>query len=229
MASTDQVAEAGPAPAVETDWPRIRFAVALALYGGTLGAAVILVNFLTRFEDFEVAQHLSFGASLLFGTGGALAGVAVAGPLAYLIFGGLPKFYRSRHRRRPRSLMTWLTLGFGFGVMLPIVMGAVFLPTAQHVEGFLAGIVSVPGLLTKSVDLIGLFFSFAVILGFRLLVTGILAGGLFAVGGWAIDRLNLSEDPTTAKYGTWAMAAILSVAVMTVVALGSESFLGRLG
>ena len=216
--------------AYEADWPRIRFVACLTVYGGALGAAAVLAALIGRSDILDVTRRLSLGSSLLFGTAGALAGIAVVAPLAYLLFGGRPRFYREKHKRKPRSLMTWTMLGLGFGVSLPFVAGAAFVPFSQSILSFLDGLTSVPSLVVTNFDLAsGLWPALALFVGVRLLFSGLAAGLLFGAGSWLIDRLNLSADPKTAKYGSCAVAAALSISVILVLALGSENLLAGLG
>ena len=191
--------EAGIAP---RDTRRVRFAASIAVYGGAIGAAAILVNFLSQVDVYQAPERLALGPSAMFAISGFLAGGMITWPTAFWIYGGLGFFYPKL--RESRSLLVWGLLGFCYGVLFPLVMGALFLPVTLVFVDFANGLVSVPGLLTRFIDLAtGLWAAVAFTFGFRLFFTGLMAGGLFGVGAWIIDNFNTSADPMTAKYGAW--------------------------
>ena len=210
------------------DWPRIRFAACLAVYGAAIGAAAVLVNFLSQGDPLEVPQHMPFGPALLFSSAAALAGIVITGPVSYWLYGQAPVFYANKYRE-PRSFLVWTALGLGYGLLFPLLMGAYFLPMSFRFLDFVNGILNVPELVSSGIDLVLMSPFFSVILGFQLFFTGLIAGVLFGVGAWVIDRFNTSADPATARYGTWAMALALSAIVIAIVAFGPVSTLSRLG
>ena len=210
-----------------TDWRRIRFGATLAIYGGAVGAFAVLVNLLSRAPAYDL-QRLEFGPSIVFGLSGFLAGSQLAGPTAYWSYGGLGFFYPKL--RQARGLLAWVFLGFAYGVVFPLLMGALFLPVTLVFVDFVQGLVSVPDLLYRMLALAsGAWPTLAVTVGFKLFFSGFIAGGLFALGSWAIDYFNTSADPATAKYGAWAMALALSVLIIAVAAFGPLETLSKLG
>ena len=221
-------ASSGPG-AAEPDRQRIRFALSVAVWGGAVGAAAVLVNFLTRAESFEVAERMSVGSSALFATSGFLGAFIMVGPAAYLMYGGRARFY-SDIVRKPRGLVTWGLLGLGYGTLLPLISGAFFLPVAVDILSFRGGLMSVANLMVKAADLAaGAWISFALSLGIQLFFTGLLGAAVFALGGWLIDKLNISEDPNTANYRVWAVSVGLSLALIAAASLGPTALLRGLG
>ena len=212
------------------DWPRIRFTASLTIYGAAIGAAVVLVNLLSQQAEFlEGPQRLTSGRTLLLGFSGALAGISITAPFAFWIFGSRPSFATTR-AREARALLVWLALGICYGIAFFIVMGAVFLPTGSHFLDFFTGTNSIVDIYAKSLNLItGRAVTFAFVFGVRFIFTGLLGGAVFAVGAWIIDRFSNSADPTTARYGGWAAAAALSIAVIALATLAPEEALARLG
>jgi hypothetical protein len=214
--------------AATTDWPRIRFSATLTLYGAAIGAAAIIVNFLSQTPSSFEPQHMPFTLSFMFGAYGAMAGGLITGPIVYWIYGGIGFFYA--RKRRPRGILIWSFLGFGYGIVFLLIMGGFFLPVGALLTDFYDGLVSVPGLLSQAVDIVTARWApLALVLGFRLFFTGLLAGGVFAVGAWVIDRFNASEDSATATYGPWAVALAQSVSVIAISIFGPVDVLAKLG
>ena len=211
-----------------TDWPRVRFAACVAIYGAAIGIATVLVNFLARADAIDIPQHLPFWTSLLFSSAAALAGIAITGPIAYWVYGTRHVFSKVE-AREPRNLIVWAVLGFGYGIVFPLLMGAYFLPISFYFHDFAIGLTSAPQLMSRAFDVVLIWPVLALVFGSGLFFTGLIAGALFGGGGWIIDRFNASADPATAKYGTWIMAVVLSVGVVSMVAVVPEATLARLG
>ena len=212
-------------PPMPTDWPRIRFAASIAIYGAALGAASIIVNFLSQSND---PRHMGLGASLLFGTGGAVAGTIITLPFAFLLYGSPGRLLI--RKRESRNLLMWIALGLGYGFFFPMVMGGFFLPMNNIFLDFGNGVLSVPNVSTKVLDLsTGLWPALAIFLGYRIFFTGIIAGVLFAPGAWVIDKVNASADPITARYGAWVVAGGLAALILAFAAFVPETTLAKLG
>ena len=216
------------AEAAPIDWPRLRFAIALAIYGGAFGVAITFINFLTQYEYFEVPERLSIGQAFLFGSAGATAGALLCGPCSYWMYGVRPTF--SSKGREPRRLPVWIILGLLFGFFFPLIMGGIFLPFSQYFMLFFTSIYSVPDLLVKIADLFSAsWYSLAIINGFKLILTGLVAGVIFGPGAWVVDRFNTSADLTTSKYGTWVVATVLAILIVAFVQFGPTGLLVKLG
>ena len=211
------------------DWERLRFAACMTIYGATIGGCAILVNFLSRTQFPDVPEHMSLQASLFFASAGALAGAVMTAPVAYWLYGGLPTFaFTPRPRRGPRSAMAWALFGFGYGLLLPLLLG-ILLPVWLRFFAFYGGAISMMTLLSSLIDLtIGSIY-LAPLFGFQYFFTSIVAGALFAAGALAIDTFNSSKDRATAKYGSWSMAVGLSVLVVILLVVVPETSLARLG
>ncbi len=227
MAMTKEAVRLAPESA-PLDWPRLRFAISLTIYGAALGTATVLVNFLAQFDYFDVPERMPIGQLLLFGAGGAISGLLITGPFAYWVYGVKPTF--SKVGRQARRLWVWLLVGMVYALAFPLVMGGIFLPFGQYFLLFFNSVMGVPQLLVKIFDLFtGVWFSLAFLNGFKIIFTGMVAGALFGPGAWVIDKFNASVDPSTAKYGAWVVASGLSVVLLAFVIFGPQSFLAQLG
>ena len=209
------------------DWPRLRFAYSVALYGGVLGAITVIVNFLSQFDFPDTPEHLPALQAALFALAGAVSGIILTGPMAYIIQGPTPFFHQ--RRRASLSLLVWFLIGFGYGVAFSMLLGGIFLPLSVNILDFVDGLISVPRLLIKAFDMLIAWPGLAIVLGTRLLITGIIAGVFFGGGAWLIDRFSASTDRTTSVYGPWAIALALSVALIAVILFVPESTLAYLG
>ena len=211
------------------DWERMRFAACMAVYGATIGGCAILVNFLSRAQFPDVPEHMSLGTSLFFASAGGLAGAAMTAPLAYWMYGGLPTFAFTPHPKRgPRSVTNWAVFGFGYGLVLPLVLG-ILLPVWFRFFAFYGGVISMVNLASSLIDLtIGSLY-LAPLFGFEYFFTSLVAGVLFAVGALVIDVFNSSKDRVTAKYGSLSIAIGLSVLVVILLVVVPEASLARLG
>ena len=211
------------------DWERMRFAACMAVYGATIGGCAILVNFLSRAQFPDVPEHMSLGTSLFFASAGGLAGAVMTAPLAYWMYGGLPTFAFTPHPKRgPRSVTIWAVFGFGYGLVLPLVLG-ILLPVWFRFFAFYGGVISMVNLASSLIDLtIGSLY-LAPLFGFEYFFTSLVAGVLFAVGALVIDVFNSSKDRVTAKYGSLSIAIGLSVLVVILLVVVPEASLARLG
>ena len=212
----------------DTDWLRVRFVICVAIYGAAIGVATILVNFLVRADAISLPQHRPLWTSLLFSGAAAVAGITITGPAAYWIF-GTRHVFSTVEKRKPRSLIVWIVLGFGYGIAFPLLMGAYFLPLSFYFHDFASGLTSAPQLVSRVFDVVLIWPVLALVFGNGLFFTGLIAGALFGSGGWIIDRFNASTSLTTAKYGTWIMSMLLSIAVIATVIVVPETILARLG
>jgi hypothetical protein len=189
---------------------RIRLTASVALYGGALGSAAILISIMARTGRFDEAGHLAFTPGLITAITGAIAATLIT-PLAV---------YHMRYNAdEPGGILLWLALGLGFGVASSFVTGGlvplnvVFITFAEGdiklgelpsfvVEGAFQGIRS--------------FF----IDGALAIYTWLLAGALFGIGAWIIDKLNASPNPVASKYGTWVVTLFLGLTIVSIAVLG---------
>jgi hypothetical protein len=212
------------------DWARLRFTASVSLYGAALGAALVNVSLLSQQTELVGdPERLSLGLSLVYGTAGALAGLTITAPFAFWTFGARPTFATTR-ARRPRTFLVWLALGLGYGIAFPLALGAFFLPASANFLDFFEGMMSLPSMLVRSLDLVtGRAAAFVFVFGIRFMFTGLAGGAVFGVGGWIIDRFSTSADPTTARYGAWAITLVLSALVIITAAFAPELALAKLG
>ncbi|MCH2320481.1 MAG: hypothetical protein MK384_02365 [SAR202 cluster bacterium] len=228
ISSGPQVLRLADEELAHRDWARWRFAAALALFAGGLGAASIIVNFLTQFEGIGELEKITFGQGLLFGFGGALAGMVLAGPFGFWVYGARATF--TNRRREPRKIWVWLIIGGAFTLFYALIMGGFFLPTSQYFYLFFSSIYSVPNLVAKIFDLFtGVFVSLAVLNSFKLLYTAAVAGVLFGPGAWLIDRFNTSSHPPTSRYGPFVTASVIGLIVIGLATLAPPDLVARLG
>ena len=212
----------------QRDWTRIRFALALGILGAGLGAAIIIINFLTQFEGIGELERITPGQSILFGSAGAMAGFLVAGPASSWLYGVRPTF--SSHGRRARRLWVWLLLAGVFVFFYALVMGGVFLPSSQYFFLFFSSTFTVPNVAVRFFNLVtGTWVVFSVLNAFKLLFTAAIFGVVFGPSAWIIDRFSTSTHEATSKYGPIAFASIISFIVVAFAAFAPEELLVRLG
>ena len=214
---------------IDYDLERIRFAAGITIYGASIGACAILINFLSRVQFPGVPEHLGLGASIFFGSAGAFAGSVIIAPIAYWLYGGLPTFkFTPVPKRGPRSIVAWGQLGVGYGLLLPILLG-VILPLWFRFFAFYEGGINMPTLISSLIDLtIGSIY-LAPIFGLEYFFTSIVAGVLFAVGALIIDIFNSSQDRATAQYGSWIIMIGLCALLIALLIIVPETKLAKIG
>ena len=208
--------------------PRLRFAATTAVYGAAIGAFAVIVNFLSQTQFPFEAQHMTLGRTAIFSLAGALGGLLITAPFAFWLHGGDLTLFPER-TREPLGFWPWISLGLGYGLIFPFLMGSYVLPFTFNIIDFANGFISANQLISINIDTVLRGPAYAVVLGTRLLFTALIAGAMFGAGGWVIDRFHSSSDEATARYGTWAVALALAVAVFAVLAIVPESALANLG
>ncbi|MBT7004842.1 MAG: hypothetical protein HOA06_09030 [Chloroflexi bacterium] len=198
---------------------RIKLTASVALYGAALGSAAILVSIIARTGHFELAEHLAFTPGLITALTGAIA-VTLITPLA---------IYHLRDTAdESGSLLLWLALGLGFGVASSFVAGALFPLNAVFItfaEGEIA-FGEIPSLVAEgALQGIRSFF----IDGALAIYTWFLAGALFGIGGWIIDKFNASPNAVASKYGTWAFAIFAGLILVAIASFGPPETLRTFG
>lgn len=210
------------------DWPRIGYAASIALYGGAMGFTIVVVNLLTRTPIFKEPERLPLVPEVFIASGGALAGVFLAAPIAYLLYGERPVLSRGP-RRKPLGIFGWSALGLGFGVFQPLLAGGLFIPFSRLFLGLYESVVSPGDMLTASIDIVLLSPIRVVTTGGPLLLTALIAAPFFAGGAWVIDRVNASRSHGVSSYGAWAAAILLGLIAVGVAAFGPAELLAKLG
>ncbi len=200
---------------------RLRLIVSVGLYGGALGGAALLVNFLARTDPPHVPEHMPVNATVL------LSGAAVS---ACAILAVLMTLWMSNpsERERARGIFVWLIAGFGFGVLSPVATGAA-LPLAMVLLATQNGDLPFSDFLVHATSAVLQAPSSAFTHGVFGLFTGLMAGALFAVGAWALDWTTHSSTPKVPGYAPYILAAILSILFYGVAAFGPVETLARFG
>ena len=180
-------------------------AVALTAYGAALGAAAVPIALLAKPDPrLQVPEHMSAAPTFYLTLAGAIAGILIVWPVI---------------RRLPDALgahmgwLVWLVLGVGYAFLVPFLSG-VIIPISIVFLNAHVGIIEfwqIPGQLLNSLFRMPIE---AFIYGTLALYTGMIAGALFAVGGFAINEISYSRNMVVHKYVPWAIA--LTVGLMTI-------------
>ncbi len=198
---------------------RIRLTASVALYGAALGSAAILISIITRTGKFDTAEHLAFTPGLISALTGAIA-VTLITPLAI--------YHLRNNADESGGILLWLALGLGFGVASSFVTGGLF-PLNVVLITFVEDNIrlgELPSLLAEGAfQGIRSFF----IDGALSIYTWFLAGALFGIGGWIIDKFNASPNPVAAKYGTWVVTLLFGLTIVAFAAFGPPETLETFG
>lgn len=198
---------------------RIRLTASVTVYGIALGAAAVLISIIARTGVFEEAEHLAPIPAVFSALMGALTALIIT-PLA---------IYHARDRADESSgLLIWLAIGLGFGVASSFLAGGL-IPLNVVVISLAEGAVGIGELPSLALEAALRGIRSFYVEGALAIYTWLLAGALFGIGAWIIDRLNASPYPVASKYGTWAVALSLGVTVVAVAAAGSPEALRKLG
>lgn len=200
---------------------RLRLILSVGLYGGALGGASLLVNFLARTDPPHIPQHMPVDATVLLSGGAATASAILAGLMALWMS-------NPSERERARGWLVWLLAGFGFGVLSPVFTGAV-LPLAMMLLATSNGDLPASDFLVHTISALLQGPSSAFTHGVFGLFTGLMAGALFAAGAWLVDQAVHSSTDKVAAYAPYALAALLSVLFFGIAAFGPAETLARFG
>ena len=159
---------------------------------------------------------------------GGLTGFVVAGLTGYLINRSTRAFETSTPRHA-LGILPWAALGATYWVVFSLLVGGITLPQANVVLAYANGAIPFVDFIGFTLDTIfGVPFRM-VSEGGRFMYTAVPAGLLFALGGWLIDRLAVSSNEPTARYGSPLVAALLSAIVVAAVLLLPPSVLWHIG
>jgi hypothetical protein len=198
---------------------RVRLTASVALYAAALGSGAILISIIARTGKFDTAEHLAFTPGLITALTGAIAATIIT-PLA---------IYHMRHNAdESGSLLMWLALGLGFGLAASFVTGGliplnvVFITYVEDNIGF----GELPSLVLEGAfQGIRSFF----VEGALAIYTWLLAGAIFGVGAWIIDKMNASPNSVASKYGTWVVTLFLGLTIVAFAVLGPPETLRKFG
>lgn len=193
--------------------------ICLAIYGGALGASSLLVNFLSRTKYPDIPAHMELAPTLLLSSGAFV----VCG-----VLGGLIAYWFGQRDEPPRYIIKWLVIGFGFGVLSPIMTGGT-LPLSLIFVELEAGVLSMGELPVRLTNALFHVPRFAFTHGVFGLFTGLLAGAIFGLGALFISSLREFTGGPLAKYGPYVLAFLLSVIFYAIATLGPAPTLARFG
>ena len=182
----------------------------MTLLGCALSMAAVHVQLISRIPRYESAYHLDFWPAVFFSLGAAAAALIVV-PLAV--------FHMRDRARVPGSIVVWIGLGLWFGVATSFVTGG-FSPMSRvfiDIAESRVTIGEVPSLMIDAV-LIGLKDFF--VQGAIAVSAGLLAGAIFAVSGFGIDRLNAMDDARASTYAAWIAATLIGAVVLIFAIAG---------
>ncbi len=180
------------------------------MLGCALSVAAVHLQLISRIPWYEDAYHLDFWPAVFF----SLSGVAAA-----LLVLPWAVFHMRDRAHLPANPLIWLGLGLWFGVSTAFVTGGlspmtrVFLAVAE--KRMTLG--EMPSFMLDAV-LIG--FKDFFVQGAIAVPGGLIAGAIFAVGGFAIDRLNASSDDRISTFAPWIAATVISTAVLLFALAG---------
>ena len=200
---------------------RLRLLISVGLYGGALGGAALLVNFLARTDPPHVPQHMPADATVLL-SGAAISASAILAVLMTLWMSN------PSERERARGLLTWLLAGFGFGVISPVATGAA-LPLAMVFLATYNGDLQASDFLVHGTSALLQGPTSAFTHGVFGLFTGFIAGALFGIGAWVLDWATFTPTPRIPAWAPYVLAVILSVLFYGVAAFGPAETLARFG
>ena len=192
----------------------------MALYGGALGAATILISLLNRTPFGTDPEHLRLIDSVFVSLSGGIAGILVALPLGY--------YMGAMSGARPTNLFVWWAVGLAFGVAMSFMTGAL-VPVSLVFEDLSVGLIQPGQVFERLLDAVFRAPLNLFVHGSLSMFTGLLAGSLFGTGGWVVDMFNTSSRPVAANVGPWAIALILGFAVVVIAVFGSPDALAKLG
>lgn len=193
--------------------------ICLAIYGGALGASSLLVNFLSRTKYPDIPEHMALAPTILL-SGGAFVVCA--------ILGGLIAYWFGQWDEPLRYIIKWLAIGFGFGILSPIISGGT-LPVSLVLVEIEAGVLSLGEAPVRLVNSLFHIPRFAFTHGVFGLFTGMLAGALFCFGALFISGLRELTRGPIARYGPYVLAVLLSIVFYAVSTLADAPTLARFG
>ena len=209
--------------------PRWRFAASLGLFGAALGGAVVITNVVGLTSKFSVdADALPPDDVVYFMLVGGVTGLVIAGFIGFLI-NRSTRAFESSTPRHALGILPWAAIGATYWVVFSLLLGGVALPQANVVMAYVDGAIPFVDFLGFSLDTVfGIPFRM-VSEGGQFMYTAISAALLFAVGGWAIDRLAALSNAQAARYGPPLLAIGLSATVVALLLVLPPSVLWHIG
>ena len=197
---------------------RKRLAASVTLLGCMLGAAIILVSIMTQTNQYQEARHMSALPTAFFTTLGIFTALIITPFTIYHI---------RDNADRAANPLVWIGLGIGFGLALSFLSGALT-PLNLTLLSFAEGQASPSTLASQMIDaILGGVRSFFV-QGSMMIITGLLGGVFFFLGGVAIDNLNARQTNRLSSIGPWAVSIGLGISVLAFSLFGPPEFLRTL-
>ena len=170
---------------------------------------------LGRFEYFEDAVRVEGWGAVFFSIGAAISALVVV-PIAV--------FHARDMAQIPAKPITWLFMGFGFGIATPILTGGLT-RTAGAFAGLAEGAYGVGSLPSLLLDAVIIFPYDMFVQGAPNVYAGLLSGGFFAIIGFLVDRLNAVRNQAISIWGPWIVAVGLGLPIMVFTLVGPTEFL----
>ncbi len=203
---------------------RLRLAINLALLGGILGSAQFIINLLAQTEFPKEPQHLSLVSSLIVSSRAWVAGTLVAAMLARLATSD----WAGQRPDRARTLFVWIGLGIGYGILVPTITG-MFIPISGVILAVGNGVITPAEALPAAFDSVVRAPYAGLVQAGVGMITGLLAGLVFALGAWLIDAANSSANLQVSRFGTLALTAAISALIVAGTVLVPPATLAKLG
>lgn len=183
---------------------RWRLIASVTLLAVLLAVSVEHVYLISRTPWYEPAFHLAQWSGVWY-SAAAVAGVLVTVPVSVYLLRERPEI--------PANLWLWVPMGVGFGIFVPLATGF-FTPLATLMIDWSIGNIPTWDLPPWIIDrlLRGFFSTF--VDGAPEVPYGLVGGAIFAVAGYAIDRLNSNSDPRIAFAGPFAVAIAAGLPIL---------------
>jgi hypothetical protein len=194
---------------------RNRLVFSLAVLGAVLSVLGLYITLPARLS--ETVDQYRF--ELVRPEWGPFLRVAVAAILSGGLLAALIGRIASSGTEKRHAPIAWLFYGALYGVVIPFATGA-FIPASGTIIDLATGRAPLRGFGTR------LFYSvlgtpvFATVYGILGFYVGLISGVLLAIAGWAIHRLNGSENHELARWGPISLAVIVSVLIAVPVLFG---------
>ena len=185
------------------------------MLGALLSIGAFQLSVFSRFEYFEEVVRIEGWGAIFFAIAAAISALIVV-PITIYHIRDMAQF--------PAKPLTWLFLGFGFGVAIPILSGG-FTRTAAAFAGLADGIYGVGSMPSLLLDAVLIFPYDMFVQGAQNVYGGLVAGAFFAIIGFLVDRLNAVKNEMVSMWGPWLLALGLGLPVMLFATFGPAEFL----
>ena len=185
------------------------------MLGVLLSIGAFQLSVVGQFEYFEEVVRLQGWGAFFFAMTAAISAL-IAVPISVYHIRDMAQF--------PAKPITWLFLGFGFGVAIPILSGG-FTRTAAAFAGLADGVYGVGSMPSLLLDAVLIFPYDMVVQGAQNVYGGLYSGAFFAVIGYLIDRSNAAQSETVSTWGPWLIALGLGLPIVIFATFGPAEFL----